>query len=265
MTAIRIFALAAAALAAAAPGAAAALPDAAAADPGAMAAVPDVVAALPGGAGAPPDGAAGPDLDQVKRKVDGERISLDLEDARVLDILTIYKQLLGVEVQLRCAEERAVSIRFENITVRTSLNAICESAGMRWSLQPGEPPALLVECDTAGPAPVTEGRVVVKREGAKPGAAPPPAAAGKGGKDPLAAEVSIELADADLADTLGMAARLIGAQRLVVDVKLGGAKVTFKAEKTTVREFLDAICAQAGAKWELRPEPVPTLVVDPKR
>jgi hypothetical protein len=35
-----------------------------------------------------------------------------------------------------------LTIAFDNITVRTSLNAICESAGLRWSLVESERPAI---------------------------------------------------------------------------------------------------------------------------
>jgi hypothetical protein len=201
----------------------------------------------------------------MKHRFSSERIDLSLEDADIVSVLDIYRKVLGVEVRLQCAEERRVTITFSNLTVRTSLDAICESAGLVWSLEEGEPPILRVDCGLP-PLPGT-GKATKPAPGPGQGMVAVPRAAAKGGADPLSQTVSIELQDADLADTLAMMGRLLGgsgSMRLLVDLALAGRKVTVKAETTTLRELLDTVCAQAGARWELAPDPPPpTLKVRP--
>jgi hypothetical protein len=201
---------------------------------------------------------AAADLGEMKHRFSSERIDLSLDDADVVKVLDIYQRLLGVEVRLQCAEERRVTITFSNLSVRTSLDAICESAGLVWSLEEGEPPVLRVDCGP--PPPPRPAKADKPAPGPGQGMVAVPRAAAKGGGDPLAQTVSIELQDADLADTLAMVGRLVGGSgrmRLVVDLALSGRTVTVKAEKTTLRELLDTVCAQAGARWELAPDPPP--------
>jgi type II secretory pathway component GspD/PulD (secretin) len=208
---------------------------------------------------------AAADLGEMKHRFSSERIDLSLEDADIVSVLDIYRKVLGVEVRLQCGEERRVTIAFSNLTVRTSLDAICESAGLVWSLEEGEPPILRVDCGP--PPPAMTDKAPKPAPGPGQGMVTVPRTAAKAGADPLAQTVSIELRDADLADTLAMVGRLVGgsgSMRLVVDLALSGRTVTVKAEKTTLRELLDTICAQAGARWELVPDPPPpTLKVRP--
>ncbi len=155
-----------------------------------------------------PAGPAAADLGEMKHRFSSERIDLSLEDADIVSVLDIYRKVLGVEVRLQCAEERRVTITFSNLTVRTSLDAICESAGLVWSLEEGEPPILRVDCGLP-PLPGT-GKATKPAPGPGQGMVAVPRAAAKGGADPLSQTVSIELQDADLADTLAMMGRLLG-------------------------------------------------------
>jgi hypothetical protein len=72
--------------------------------------------------------------------------------------------------------------------------------------------------------------------------------------------VSIDLKDAELADSMKMAARLLDA-KLLMDTSLGGRKVTIKMDEVPVQAFLGAGCKQAGATWQLKPGAPPTLEV----
>ena len=202
-------------------------------------------------------------VDDIKAKINNERISLSLKEAPLVKILDVYRKLLGVEVRIRCEQERRVTIAFENITVRTSLNAICESAGLRWSLEASEPPVLLIECQNM---PISEAKREVSMAGSdlktasgenrikvfKPE---------KESADRLELVVSIRLKDAELEKVLNMAAKLLDAQ-MVLDVKLGGKTVTLEMEKSTLRQFLDAVCAQIQAKWQVTKKDPPTLMVE---
>ena len=57
-----------------------------------------------------------------------KRITLELKGAELEKVLMLYQDVLGVEVDIDPPVDRTISIAFDDITVRTSLNAICESA-----------------------------------------------------------------------------------------------------------------------------------------
>ncbi len=116
-----------------------------------------------------PGGAPLGAMDDVKAKIDNERVSLDLKETSLITVFEVYQKLLGVEVRIRCDMERRVTIVFENITVRSSLNAICESAGLRWSLEASEPPVLRIDCESQPPASPGQPLRLVAAEG-RPGA-----------------------------------------------------------------------------------------------
>ena len=209
----------------------------------------------------------GADATTVEQRLDSERISLSLKDASVKELLKLYKDLLGVDVDYQCVEDRRVSISFEEIKVRTSLDAVCESAGLEWALVAGTPKVLKVTCAPAAPGSDTRRRLIkIEEQGGPPKEGEPQARAevrirrtesAEGQKD-LA--VSIDLKDAELADSMKMAARLLDA-KLLMDTSLAGKKVTIKMEEVPIREFLDAVCRQAGAAWQLKPGDPPILEV----
>ncbi|MEW6364226.1 MAG: hypothetical protein AB1714_06260 [Acidobacteriota bacterium] len=202
-------------------------------------------------------------VDDMKTRIDNERISLDLKDAPLVKVFEVYRALLGVEVRIRCEQERRLTIAFENITVRTSLSAICESAGLRWSIEASEPPVLLIECRSPSAASQKQALSPVRPDG-KPVAGSDWVKVlnpDKESADRLELVLSIELHDAELETVLRMAAQLLDA-KLVMDIKLGGATVNLSLEKSTMRQFLDAVCAQLQAKWELTKKDPRMLMVE---
>jgi len=209
----------------------------------------------------------GADATSVEQKMDSERVSLSLKDSSVKKVLGIYKDLLGVEVDYQCAQDRQISISFEELKVRTSLSAICESAGLDWALVPGAPTVLRITCAPAGPQGDTQRRLIkVEERGGPPKAGEPEAksevrvrrtVSDQGKKDVV---VSIDLKDAELADSMKMAARLLDA-KLLMDTSLAGKKVTIKMDEVPIQAFLDAVCKQAGTTWQLKPGDPPTLEV----
>jgi hypothetical protein len=161
-----------------------------------------------------------------------------------------------------CGQERTVTIAFQNLTVRTSLNAICESSGLRWSLEASEPPFLRIECQdmpVESLKPMTRmARAADKRiEGANKVAVLKPE---KEPVDRLEIVLSIDLESAPLDRVLDMAARLLDA-RLVLDASLRGETVTLSLDKVTVRRFLDAVAAQARAEWGISKDAPRTLTI----
>jgi len=209
----------------------------------------------------------GADATSVEQKMDSERVSLNLKDSSVKKVLGLYKDLLGVEVDYQCAQDRQISISFEELKVRTSLSAICESAGLDWALVPGTPTVLRITCSPAAPQAETKRRLIkVEERGGPPKDGEPGAKAevrvkktvsDQGQKDVV---VSIDLKDAALADSMKMAARLLDA-KLVMDASLEGKKVTLKMEEVPIQAFLDAVCKQSGTTWQIKPGDPPTLEV----
>lgn len=207
------------------------------------------------------------DAPGVGQKITSQRVSLDLKNASTKNLFSLYKDLLGAEVDYQCAEDKQVSVSFENLTVKTSLDAICESAGLEWTLVEGPPAVLKITCAPQAQPDETRRRVIkVVEQGGEPKPGEPQARAevkvrktmGEQGQKDVA--VSINLKDAELADALKMAARLMDA-RLLCDTSLAGKTVTIKMDEVPIGTFLDAVCKQAGAAWSLKPGDPPTLEV----
>jgi hypothetical protein len=204
----------------------------------------------------------------VAQKMDTERVSLDLKNASAKNLFSLYKDLLGVEVDYQCAQEKQVSVSFENLKVRTSLDAICESADLEWSLTDGAPAVLKIRCAAAAPVSETKRRVIkVVEQGGEPKPGEPQARAEVKVRKTMGAQgqkdvtVSINLKDAELADALKMAARLMDARLLADAIPYAGKTVTIKMDEVPITAFLDAVCKQTGTTWSLKPGDPPTLEV----
>ncbi len=62
------------------------------------------------------------------------RISVDLEDAAAADVLTSFGHVLELEVEIADGVDGKVSIRLDEVSVRTVMTAVCESLGCAWDL-----------------------------------------------------------------------------------------------------------------------------------
>lgn len=182
---------------------------------------------------------AGPSLD--------ERITLDLEDAPLQEIFDLYSEILNVELQIDPALEGTISITFDNITVKTSLNAVCESAGCKWKWTDGDPGLLKVERDHGDRDTVKVRRVAAMHA---------PEDGGYGIDSP----VSLQLTDADATKVFEIAAKVIEA-KLLMDRELAGEKVTIHATEVPLSGVLDTICTDLGCTWQLGEGDPPTLEV----
>jgi hypothetical protein len=195
-----------------------------------------------------------------------KKITLNLKEASVKDLFRVYEDLLGVKLDFACAEDKKITFAFENITVKTSLDALCESAGLQWRILEGDPPTLRIDCgsgSTASPlAPVAEpkpGGAALEQAGKIKVYEPEGA---KGEHPPYKIDVFLE--DADLEKVLGMIAKLMNAKPLV-DHSIGGRKISINLKRASLEEVLDAACRQAKAQWHLREGEERLLIVDPAR
>jgi type II secretory pathway component GspD/PulD (secretin) len=160
------------------------------------------------------------------------RIDLNVTDADVGKLFQTVGQLTGARIDLdpRFPTARTISIRIDNVTLRTALTAICESLGCRWHTRDG---AIFVE-----PVPTGDPRVNV-----------------------LDQKIDLRITGAQLHEVMETMAMILGAD-LAFDEGLAKGKLTLDMEQQTVAATLDAACAQAGCKWKLVPrDPKPVLQV----
>ena len=198
-------------------------------------AIPAVVLALLAGGSTTPAGEDGLD----------KRITLDLEGAELQKVFELYQDVLGVEVDIDPAIDRTISIAFDDITVRTSLNAICESAKCRWELIEGNPGLLRFECDELE----KESQADFFKTNA-----PGPT------EYVIDSPVSLQLTDADATTVLEVAAKIMGA-KLLMDRKLEHSTITINADGVPLSTVLDTMCDDLDCAWKLTDGDPPTLEV----
>ena len=161
-----------------------------------------------------------------------DRIDLNVTDADVGKLFQTVGQLTGARVELdpRFQAARTISIRIDNVTLRTALTAICESLGCRWRTRDG---AILVE-------PVRTGEPRVNL---------------------LDQKIDLRITGANLREVMETMSMILGAD-LVFDEALAKGKLSLDLGQETVAATLDAACAQAGCKWKLvTRDPKPVLQV----
>jgi type II secretory pathway component GspD/PulD (secretin) len=201
-------------------------------------------------------------VDALRKKIDSQRISLDLKSKPLTKVLQIYSTLLGMEIHVQsCDRQRPVTLAFDNITVRTSLNAISESSGLRWSIEPTDPPALSFECQDLSSSSAKEILRPMKKSGE-----PDPVGLMIAGLNPeqVSAErlklIQVSLRNAELKTVLGVVAKLLHAE-LAMDKRLQEEKVTIARGSLSLSQFMDAVCKQVHAKWKLSENDPRVLIV----
>jgi len=162
------------------------------------------------------------------------RINMGVRDAPADDTFRTFAKLMSAEAVVDPALKGKVTVELKNVRVRTLLDAVCESIGCRWELQPGNPPKLRVS--------------------ALPTGNPPPAAK-VGPKEPL----DLKVTGADGKDVLKTFGQILSAE-VVLDPAIAGT-VTLDLENTPWDQALDAVCAALGCNWELIEAPKRVLKV----
>jgi hypothetical protein len=196
------------------------------------------------GAAPAADGPAGPpDL--------ADRISLDLVDAAPGEVFHSFGELIGCGDEMAPEVTTPVTIRLRGVSVRTSLDAVCETVGCSWSI------LRFREAGESGAPRHCRLQVRAATEGSTSAATPEPS----GGTSPLDETISIRLSDAAFPDVLSSFGRMLKAE-VTVDPSLAQAKVSAELPTTTVRAALDEICRRHGCRWAYAPGPPARLVVD---
>lgn len=170
------------------------------------------------------------------------KVELAVKEADPEDLFTTLGNLMGAEVVLEPGLIGKVSIELHNVTVRTILNALCESAGCQWSLDSSaKPPKLRVTPGLAEPRPDPWGKHALP-------------------KDPI----DLRVTDANVQEVLQTFGQILGS-KAIVDPAIQG-KVSLNLENTLLDQALNAVCAAAGCDWSydadkrvLRVTPLPSI------
>jgi len=152
-----------------------------------------------------------------------QRIDLNVEDADAGKLFQTFGKLTGARIDLdpQFQSAQKISIRLDNVTVATALNAICESIGCRWRLK--------------------DGAVAIGSVRARERREPKPS--------DLEAKIDLRVTDADLREVMQTMAQVLGAE-LVYDDALAKGKLSLDMGQQSVAAVLDAACAPSGCKWK---------------
>lgn len=164
----------------------------------------------------------------------GAKIALKVEKADPQDVLKTFGQIMSIPVEIDPAIQQPVSIRVEQVTVRTALNAVCESVGCDWRVEGGKLKVTALPKAAAEPA-------------------TPPS---------LEKPIDIKITDANLREVLATVAQILSYD-LALDPAIKG-KITLSIENQGLRSVLDTICSQAACRWRVIEGSRTVLEVKPK-
>jgi type II secretory pathway component GspD/PulD (secretin) len=151
-------------------------------------------------------------------------VSLDFENARTLDVLKSLATSASLNIVIPEEDWASrITIKLTDVRVRTALDAVCESAGCKWSVTDGQPGLLKVT------------RIRGDR------------------KLDLKANVSIHLTSTLFEQAFQMLAGYLQMD-IVFDGKLPVKSVTLQIKEGTTTTLLDALCKAANCTWRIDPE-----------
>lgn len=171
------------------------------------------------------------------------KIKVGLDGASAVDAFKSFAELIDAEAVVDPAlQGRKVTIKVENVRVRTILDAMCESVDCRWELREGNPAKLRVTA-------LGVSQTAVKM--------------GSKGWEKEAIDLKVDRADAR--DLLKTFAALIGAE-IALDPGVTG-QVTVELENVPAAQALDTVCERVGCAWAYveRGGGKPLLQVTPRK
>lgn len=162
-------------------------------------------------------GPARADGDVLDRRVD-----VALAESEPVQAFEGLATMIGLDAEVEPGLDGRVTVRLQNVRMRTVLDAVCESIGCRWSVEAGTPAKLRIL-----PLPERSARKVL------------------GLKEPI----DLRVTKADVRQVL-----LTFGQILSVDVDLDPritGNVTFELDNVPCGEALDRICDMALCDWKV--------------
>lgn len=166
-------------------------------------------------------------------------VSLDLVEAAPADVFAGFGRILGLPVVVDPRVSAPVTIKFNRVSIETSMRAICESIDCVWSLSAGElvisPVATVLPATGRGPDGATAVSIAAQPEWGE--------------------ALSLSLAGADFGVVIGSFAAIL---RVPIDVApdLAGEKVSIELEQVPARDAVTALLDLVGAELvEVSAEP----------
>jgi type II secretory pathway component GspD/PulD (secretin) len=130
--------------------------------------------------------------------------------------------MIGLESAVEPGLDGKVTVRLQNVRMRTVLDAVCESIGCTWSVVPGTPAKLRIL-----PLAERSARKAVV----------------------LDAPIDLKVAKADVRELLQTFGQIMSVE-VDLDPQISG-KATLELDNTPVGKALDEVCAIAGCDWKL--------------
>ena len=161
-------------------------------------------------------------------------VSLDFENARAVDVLKAIATsaslnfVIGSEdlTSIALAGEdwpAKITIKLTDVRVRTALDAVCESAGCKWTVTQGDP-AMLKVTRTRADRPLD-----------------------------IKANLSIHLKSTLFEQAFRTLANYLQLE-IAIDGKLPVKSVTLQIKEGTTTTLLDALCKAAQCTWRIEPD-----------
>ena len=151
------------------------------------------------------------------------RVSIDFKEARAQDVLKAVADAASLQLAIADEEMSRVTITLTNTRVRTALDAVCETAGCKWSIVDGQPPVLKVS------------------------------RSGKRGSPTLKSDISVHLKTAAFEQAFRSLASYLDVS-IVFEGKLPMQSVTISLKEGTTSTLLDALCKAAKCTWRFEPD-----------
>jgi type II secretory pathway component GspD/PulD (secretin) len=162
----------------------------------------------------------------VPARADGEvldrKVNVSLADSAPDQAFKAFATMIGLEAVVEPGLDGEVTVRLQNVRMRTVLDAVCESIGCRWSVDSGTPAKLHIFPLQERPAP----KATVLKE-----------------------TIDLKVTKAKARELLNTFGEIMGVQ-VDLDPRITGT-VTFELESTPVGEALDRTCAAVGCEWKL--------------
>jgi type II secretory pathway component GspD/PulD (secretin) len=157
------------------------------------------------------------DGDVLDRKVD-----VALADSAPDQAFQGIAKMIGLEATVDPRVEGKVTVRLQNVRLRTVLDAVCEGIGCSWSIVAGTPAKLHI-----APLPERTARKATVLE------------------EPI----DLKVKAANVREVLQTFGQILSAE-VELDPQIAG-KVTFELDNVPCGKALDRVCEMAGCTWKL--------------
>lgn len=159
-------------------------------------------------------------------RADGEvldrRVNVALADSAPDKAFEGLATMIGLEAEVEPGLDDKITVRLNNVRMRTVLDAVCESVGCRWSVVAGTPAKLHI-------------RPLPKHSSPKVTALEEP--------------IDLKVTKANVRQMLQTFGQILGVE-VALDPGISGT-VSFELDHVPVGQALDRVCDMVGCAWKL--------------